>query len=320
MADSNIRSRFADQIQFTLNKTPSPTSVKKYEGKVRDSFLLGDKRLLITTDRLSAFDRILTTLPFKGLILNQMASFWFDQTKNIVPNHIISKPHPMALLAKEVKILPVEVVVRGYLAGSGWRDYEAGKALSGIELPKGLKKSHRFDTPLITPSTKAEIGTHDLPISNAEIVSSGLVEKQIWEKVCEYALKLFNFGSELAAKRGLILVDTKYEFGLVGATNEIVLADEIHTSDSSRYWFADTYESAYLSGENPNSLDKEFLRKWLIDRGYMGEGEPPIIPDDLRVELAMRYYEAFQLITGSELELVVGSEAGRIATLIEELT
>lgn len=318
MFNSETRVTFQNQLPFTVAETPENTQVKKYRGKVRDSFLLGDRRLLVTTDRLSAFDRVLTTLPFKGLILNQMASFWFEQTKNIVPNHIISRPHPMALLAKEVKILPVEVVVRGYLAGSGWRDYEAGKTVSGFDLPKGLRRSHRFDRPMITPSTKAEIGTHDLPISHEEIVSSGLVEQKVWDKVCDYALKLFDFGTKLAAKQGLILVDTKYEFGL-DSSGEIVLADEIHTSDSSRFWFAETYQSAYEAGENPNSLDKEFLRKWLIDQGYMGDGEPPHIPDELRVELALRYYEAFRLITGTDLKLEVGSEADKLAEIINSL-
>lgn len=318
MFNSEVRATFQKQLPHTLAETPERSGIAKYRGKVRDSFMCGDKRLLVTTDRLSAFDRVLTTLPFKGMILNQMASFWFNQTKNIVPNHIISEPHPMALLAKEVKILPVEVVVRGYLAGSGWRDYEAGKTVSGFDLPRGLRKSHRFDTPIITPSTKAEIGTHDMPISHTEIVSSGIVDKRIWDQVCDYALKLFDFGTKLAAKQGLILVDTKYEFGL-DSTGEIVLADEIHTSDSSRYWFAETYNEAYEAGENPNSLDKEFLRKWLIDRGYMGDGEPPHIPDDLRVELALRYYEAFRLITGTDLKLEVGSEADKIAGVVSAL-
>jgi phosphoribosylaminoimidazole-succinocarboxamide synthase len=319
MFDDQTRATFLKQLPHTLAETPNRTGIEKYRGKVRDSFLFGDKRLLVTTDRLSAFDRVLTTLPFKGHILNQMASFWFNQTKDIVPNHIISEPHPMVLLAKEVKILPVEVVVRGYLAGSGWRDYEAGRDVSGIKLPKGLRKSHRFDQPMITPSTKAEIGTHDMPISSAEVISSGIVDRKVWEKVCEYALALFEFGTKLAAKQGLILVDTKYEFGIVGSTNEVVLADEIHTSDSSRFWFASTYEEAYQSGENPNSLDKEFLRKWLIDRGYMGEGEPPQIPDEMRVELALRYYEAFRLITGTDSELEVGSEADKIAEVVNAL-
>ncbi len=307
-----------NQLPFTLQSAEFPKLGKKIPGKVRDSYVLGDRRILVTSDRLSAFDKVLTTIPFKGALLNGMAAYWFKETADIVPNHIIDHPHPNVFVAKQVEILPVEVVIRGYLTGSAWRDYEAGRDVSGIPMPKGLKRSHRFDSPLITPSTKAEAGKHDEPISSAEIVSSGLVQKKLWDEVCEKAMALFARGTKKAAERGLILVDTKYEFGVLNGT-KLILADEIHTQDSSRYWMSDSYQNAYETGVDPQMLDKEFVRRWLIERGYMGDGTPPEFPDSFRVDTALKYMDAYEKITGLKFSSEVGSQIERIQRVVEEL-
>jgi len=304
------RSIVEAQLSSTLGDINLPELGEKYHGKVRDCFVRGRERILITSDRLSAFDRVLTTIPFKGQVLNAMASYWFRETAHLVPNHVISEPHPNVFISRQAQILPIEVIIRGYLTGSAWRDYQAGKAISGISLPKGLKKSHRFETPLITPSTKAEHGQHDMPISSEEIVRSGLVEKKLWDEVCEAAMKLFAFGSKRANENGLILVDTKYEFGTVQSPSgkqELIVADEIHTSDSSRYWVLDSYDDAYANNQDPMMLDKEFVRGWLMERGYMGEGTPPEFPDSFRVDIALRYIEAFERITGTAFKPATGN-------------
>lgn len=306
------------QLPHTLAEIDIPLLGKKIPGKVRDSYVVGKQRVLITSDRLSAFDVILTTLPFKGRVLNDMAAFWFDKTKHLVPNHILARPHPNVFVGRQVEIIPIELVVRGYLAGSAWRDYAAGNAISGIELPKGMRKSQRFEAPLITPATKAEKGSHDEPISVEEVVRSGVVEPRHWEQACEYALQLFRFGTEEAKKRGLILVDTKYEFGILreaGAPAKVVLADEIHTSDSSRYWIAQSYEERMARGEDPEMLDKEFFRRWLIERGYMGDGTPPELSEDIRLDLAERYVDACERITGQTLSAKPGPIAEEIQAL-----
>jgi phosphoribosylaminoimidazole-succinocarboxamide synthase len=309
------------QLQYVLDEIDLPSLGEKYKGKVRDCYVVGDKRILITSDRLSAFDRVLTTVPFKGQILNQMASYWFRETAHIVPNHILAEPHPNVFIGREAKILPIEVIIRGYLTGSAWRDYQAGKAISGIELPKGLKKSHRFETPLITPSTKAEQGKHDEPISGEEIVRSGLVEKKLWEEVCEAALQLFAFGTRRAAENGLILVDTKYEFGLAtdsAGKQQLIVADEIHTSDSSRYWMLNSYQAAYEQGQDPVMLDKEFVRRWLMEMGYMGEGTPPEFTSEFRVDTALKYAEAFERITGTSFSGLPGSPQEAIRKALKD--
>ena len=304
------RELIAEQLQHTLEGIDLPNAGERIRGKVRDSYVVGDKRILIASDRLSAFDVVLTTIPFKGLLLNQLAAYWFEQTKHIVPNHMISSPHPNVFITKEVNILPVEVIIRGYLAGSAWRDYQAGKPVSGIELPEGLKQFERLPEPLLTPSTKAEIGQHDEPISSEQIVEQGLVEASLWKKVGQTALELFRFGTQKAEEQGLILVDTKYEFGLLedeSGEQQLVLADEVHTQDSSRYWILDSYQQAFDSGEAPTMLDKEFVRRWLIDKGYMGEGEPPEIDAEFRVDTTLKYIEAYEKITGLEFNAEVGS-------------
>lgn len=315
------------QLQHVVNSVDCPQLGKKLEGKVRDSYVLHDKnpkqRVIITTDRLSAFDRVLTTIPFKGQLLNQMAAHWFKATENIIPNHIIDIPHPNVLVAREVSMLPVEVIVRGYLTGSAWRDYTAGNAISGITLPAGMKKSQRFETPLLTPSTKAEMGEHDLPISSAEIVSTGLVEKKLWEEVSEKALALFALGSEKANENGLILVDTKYEFGTITDSNgksQLVLADEIHTQDSSRYWKLPSYQERFEASEDPEMLDKEFVRRWLMEtHNYMGEGTAPHFDDEIRIDIAARYIEVFEMITGVEFKEEAGDKSAALLATLKKL-
>ncbi|MBI5390076.1 phosphoribosylaminoimidazolesuccinocarboxamide synthase [Candidatus Woesearchaeota archaeon] len=298
------------QLSHTLKETNFPQLGQRYVGKVRDNYTLGKKRVIITTDRLSAFDKVLTTIPFKGQVLNQLAAFWFEQTKQIIPNHVITIPDPNVMVVKECSVFPIEMVVRGYLAGSAWRDYQAGKDISGIKLSKGMKMSQKFPTPLLTPSTKAATG-HDEHISREEILRQKLVDPKLYEQMERIALALFKKGTEVVAKQGLILVDTKYEFGLLDG--KLVLADEIHTPDSSRFWYADTYEDLFKAGKDQRMLDKEFLRQWLIrEKKYMGDGPLPNIPDDIRVEVAWRYIKAYEEITGTLFKAVVGDPLQRI--------
>ena len=229
---------------------------KLINGKVREIVDLGETLVLTTSDRISAFDRILSTIPFKGEVLNRLSLYWFNKTEDIIKNHIIAQVSPRTIHVHKCEVLPVEVIVRGYLTGSAWRDYQNGKSISGITLPSGMKMDQKFDQPLLTPSTKADQGDHDEPISAKDIVAKGLVTKELWGKVEQTAFDLFKRGSELAAERGLILVDTKYEFGLLNG--ELVIVDEVHTPDSSRFWYMDSYEESFLKGENQKKVDKEF--------------------------------------------------------------
>lgn len=268
------------------------------------------------TDRLSAFDRVICQIPFKGQVLNQMAKFWFDQTEDIIGNHVIEFPDPNVLVAKECVPLQLEMVVRGYITGvtttSAWYNYEHGiRNFCGNILPEGLKKNQKFQKPIITPSTKAAHGDHDESVSPDEIVKRGILSRDDYEKVAEASLKLYERGVEICAKQGIILVDTKYEFGKT-ADGEIVLIDEIHTPDSSRFWFADEYEKRFAMGEEQKKIDKEYLREWLVNNGFRGIGELPSIPDEVRVETARRYIEAYELITGQTFEAVVGPVIERL--------
>ncbi len=283
---------------FRDQDLPEGCSIER--GKVRDIFDLGDELLIVTTDRISAFDRVLTTIPCKGEVLNMLSVYWFERTGDIVENHLVEVVSPRAVVVRKCTVLPVEVVVRGYLTGSAWRDYTAGKAISGISLPEGMRFNQRFTQPLITPSTKAERGVHDEPVSGDEVISRGLVDAGTWQEIQTIARALFERGSKMAAERGLILVDTKYEFGLLDG--KPVLVDEIHTPDSSRYWFADTYTELFEAGEKQRKIDKEYLRQWLMEQGFMGDGDIPHIPDEIRVEVARRYIQAYELITGSDFE------------------
>lgn len=275
-----------------------PAGVELRRGKVRDCLTRGDRLLIVTTDRISAFDRVLTTIPFKGEVLNRLSASWFKDTADLVPNHLIDQPTPRSMLVKKSEVLPIEVVVRGYLTGSAWRDYQAGRSVSGIALPPGMRPNERFPEPLITPSTKEEQGKHDEPISRAEILRRGIVAPALWEQVERAATALYRRGSSVAAQHGLILVDTKYEFAL--SNGRLIVVDEMHTPDSSRFWYADTYDELFRAGEEQRKVDKEYLRGWLMERGFSGDGEPPAIPDEVRAEVAWRYIQAFQLITGED--------------------
>ncbi|MBP7094637.1 MAG: phosphoribosylaminoimidazolesuccinocarboxamide synthase [Spirochaetia bacterium] len=299
----------AAALERTFGSLPEEAAagLPVYRGKVRDVVVGKDRLLLVASDRLSAFDRVLSTVPFKGEVLARIAAFWFRETADLVPNHVIGPEETGGLdvteatgrcaLVRKADMLPVEVVVRGYLSGSAWRDYREGRPVSGLVLPSGLERDEKFPVPILTPSTKEAAG-HDRPVSGAELVASGIVERELWVEVERAALSLFRRGQELAARRGLILVDTKYEFGLVDG--RLVVADEIHTPDSSRYWYADGYAERFTARDAQRELDKEAFRRWLMDRGWSGDGEPPSIPDELRVETALRYVRAFEAITGEK--------------------
>jgi phosphoribosylaminoimidazole-succinocarboxamide synthase len=274
----------------------------KYEGKVRDTYDLGDSRLLlITTDRQSGFDRYLGAIPHKGQVLNRTSLYWFAQTRDIVGNHAIASPHANALLARKCRALPIEFVVRGYLTGSTstsiWMQYEKGaRDYCGHALPDGMKKNEKLHKNIITPTTKEK--DHDRPITAQEIVEEGWLTEDEWGYASEKALALFSFGQKLAAERGLILADTKYEFG-VDEEGEIILIDEIHTPDSSRYWLADSYKTRLAAGQEPEMIDKEFFRLWFRERCDPYKDKVlPEAPDDLIAELAARYIQLFEKITG----------------------
>ena len=299
------------QLNNTLDKVNLNISGEYYKGKVRDNYFIDDKVVMVTSDRVSAFDHVLGTIPFKGQILNEIALFWFDKTKDIVPNHIISSPDPQVLLAKKAKTLPVEVIVRQYITGSLWREYSSGiNGQYGFMLPENLVQNQEFDKPILTPSTKAEYGLHDEPISKHEIINSNLVSKEIYEKAEEYALNLFAEGQKWADSQGLILVDTKYEFGIY--QGELIVIDEIHTPDSSRYWVKDGYEKRFKKGEPQLMLDKENIRQWLIDKNFSGEGTPPELSDDIRILLSQKYIELYQKLTGKDFVPSIGDVSERI--------
>jgi phosphoribosylaminoimidazole-succinocarboxamide synthase len=288
--------------------------------KVRDRVDLGSRLLLVTSDRVSAFDRILTTIPLKGQVLNQLSVFWFERTSDIVANHLLREVTPRSMLVRRCAVVPVEVVVRGYLTGSAWRDYQREGAVSGIRLPPGMRADQQFSRPLLTPATKAAGGAHDRPVSRAELLAGGVVSAELWQRIETVALQLYARGVEHAARRGLILVDTKYEFGTIGG--ELVLADEVHTPDSSRYWYRDGYPERFARGEPQRKLDKEFLRVWLMERGFMGDGAPPAIPAAVRQELSLRYQEAYRLLTGHRLEpatLSLDEELEHYAAVVREV-
>lgn len=300
------------QLPYALRQLDLPALGELYRGKVRDNYSRGDRIVMVTTDRVSAFDHVLGTIPFKGEVLSRLTRFWFDKVKDLAPTHLLDTPDPSVMVVKRAKALPVEIVIRGYITGSLWRDYQAGKAGAyGIAWPAGLKKDQRFDEAVITPSTKAEYGKHDEPISEAEILRQGLVAPEVWREAAAVARRLFQRGQEWALSRGLILVDTKYEMGI--ADGKLLVIDEIHTPDSSRYWVADGYGDRFARGVEQEMLDKENIRQWLIkEHGFSGQGKPPPLSEDVRVMLAMKYIEVFERLTGQKFESEVGSVAGRI--------
>ena len=275
-----------------------------YVGKVRDVYNIADEMLvMVVSDRISAFDVVLPKgIPFKGQILNTIAAKFLDATEDIVPNWKISTPDPMVTLGNKCEPLKLEVIVRGYLAGSAWREYQSGmRELCGIKLPEGMKENDKFPTPIITPTTKADEG-HDENISKEEAIAQGIVSAEDYALLEKYAIALFQRGTEIAAKRGLILVDTKYEFGKIG--NEIILIDEIHTPDSSRYFYADGYEERQAKGEKQRQLSKEFVREWLMENGFQGkEGQKvPEMTEEIVNSISERYMELYEQITGEKFE------------------
>ena len=303
------REQIQSQLDNCLLEAKFPQWESRYKrGKVRDMYLLENHRVLITTDRQSAFDHVLGTIPLKGQVLNRIAQYWFEQTQDIAPNQIISVPDANVTIARELDILPVEVVVRKYLTGSSdtaiWTHYNSGvRHYCGHTLPDGMVKNQPFDEAIITPTTKDEV--HDELISRDEIIAQGLVPEDTWNQVENIAFALFARGEELAAKQGLILVDTKYEMGL-DADGRITLADEIHTPDSSRFWISDTYAERHARGEEPESLDKEFLRLWLRDKG-ISDDNIPALDDEIRIQVAERYIDLFQRVTGADFDAELGA-------------
>ncbi len=277
------------------------------DGKVRASWSLGDeRRLIVTTDRLSAFDRILAGVPYKGQVLNQLSAWWFERTADIIANHVIDVPDPNALIARAAHPLPVEVVVRGYITGvtdtSLWGMYETGqRQLYGHALPDGIAKNTALARHIVTPTTKAEFGGHDVPLTSDDVTEQGLLPSELWSRVVDTALALFARGVEIGSHAGLILADTKYEFGLT-ADEELILIDEVHTPDSSRWWVADTYPARLSRGEEPESLDKEVVRRAFADIGYKGEGPVPEVPSEVWSATTGRYVVAYERLTGTTFE------------------
>jgi len=292
------------------------------QGKVRDLFSLPDgRRLLVATDRLSAFDRVLTAVPFKGQVLNELSAFWFERTADISPNHLLAVPDPNVSLVRECAPLPVEVIVRGYITGvtktSLWTLYAAGERhLYGYTLPEGLHKNNPLPSPLITPTTKAGPGQHDERLTCAEVVERGFVDANTWEAVQAAALAIFRRGQEIARSAGFLLVDTKYEFGRA-LDGTVMLIDEVHTPDSSRFWTEEGFAQSQRAGGEPEQWDKEFLRLWYVEQGYRGDGEPPQLPEKVIVETARRYIALFEGLTGQPFRPASYPAAPRIARALQ---
>lgn len=295
------------RLNNVLTSAEFPELPNYYRGKVRESYDLPDgRRVMIATDRQSAFDHVLAAVPDKGHVLTQTANFWFEQTADICPNHVLAHPDPNVVIAKNLKMLPVEMVVRDYITGSTdtsiWTMYAAGaRTVYGHTLPEGLKKNDKLPETLITPTTKGEAGAHDHPITATEIVEQGLLTQEQWDEAAAKSLALFARGREIAAKNGLILVDTKYEFGL-DENGVVTIADEIHTPDSSRYWLAESYASRHAAGEEPESLDKEFLRLWIRERCNPYTDPLPEIPGETLIAFSDKYVSLYERVTGRAFE------------------
>lgn len=316
MNDSELTAALTSVLSRALGEPISAADVaaaggyddlRLYEGKVRDCYISAARghRILVASDRLSAFDHVIDTIPCKGQVLNQLAAFWFEQTSHLVPNHVLSVPDAQVTIGRELMPIAAEFVVRAYLTGvtstSIWRAYEQGhREFAGHALPNGLVKNAKLPHAIVTPSTKAAHGDHDETVSRAQLLARGEVTAEVFDRAAALALTLFAHGQAYALTRGLILADTKYEFGL-NAAGEVVVMDEIHTPDSSRYWFADDFAKRHAAGEEPRSLDKEFVRRFLAEElGYRGDGPPPRLPDSVRVEAALRYVRNYEMVTGRE--------------------
>ncbi len=318
-------------IQAKTIKNAIPKSLKtidlplgiKQQGKVRDYYILPDVRVIITTDRQSAFDRVLGQIPYKGAVLNQLAAFWFDKTAKIIPNHLITVPDPNVSVTKNLTGIPIEMIVRGYISGvtgtSIWGSYQKGdRVIYGIRFPDGLQKNQQLETPVITPTTHGDLtgkGGHDERLTREQILSKDFYEevivnnlgitfsqfKKLYLQMEEAAIEIFKLGSKVSKKQGLILVDTKYEFG-IDDRGVLHIMDEVHTPDSSRFWKADTYEKRFKSGLEPENFDKEFLRLWYAERGYKGDGIPPKMSEELIIALSQRYIKVYEMLTGKKFE------------------
>jgi phosphoribosylaminoimidazole-succinocarboxamide synthase len=305
------------QLGRTLDATHLDALGQRYEGKVRDNYSKDGRRFIVVTDRISAFDRILGTIPFKGQVLNRLAAWWFERTKGVAKNHLVRVPDPNVLECVDCTPLPVEMVVRAYVTGSTstslWTHYQAGeRVFCGHALPEGLRKNQKLERPLLTPATKAPKGEHDVSASREEILAAGGVRAEDYDRATEIAHALFAAGQRICAERGLILVDTKYELGKT-ASGELVVIDEIHTPDSSRFWIEASYAERFAAQLDPEPLDKDFVRRYYTALGYIGDGEPPPLPDDVRVGAARRYIEAYERITGEAFEPDVEPPLPRIA-------
>jgi len=294
---------------------------ERQQGKVRDFYSYGGQRITITTDRQSAFDQVLGLIPFKGSVLNELAAWWFYKTRHIVPNHMISIPDPNVLISDDCQAVPVEMIVRGYLSGatktSIWHSYSQGeRTIYGLKFPEGMVKNQQLPNPVITPTTHAAAGSHDERLTRPQIVEQQIVPKEIYEEMERVSLELFDVGQREAKKHGLILVDTKYEFGILDG--KLVLIDEIHTPDSSRFWKADSYEDRLKAGQEPDNFDKEFLRLWYANQGYTGDGVPPRMTDELIVQVAQRYIELYETLTGQTFEVYEYPINSRIEIAIKQ--
>ena len=312
--------RIRKELHNVLDTTDFPGLGRRISGKVRDSYLLEGRRILVTTDRVSAFDRILGTIPFKGQVLNQIAAFWFGKTAAVAPNRLLSVPDPNVMVVAECEQLPLEFIVRGYITGvtktSAWYNYQQGvRNLCGNPLPERLRKDQKLAQPILTPTTKHE--EHDRNISRAEALREELIDGATFDAAADLCFRLFAEGVRHAATRGLILVDTKYEIGR--RNGSLVVSDEIHTPDSSRYWYTDTYEELFRQGRDQRKLDKEYIREWLVSQGFRGDGPIPVLPDEIRIEAARRYIQAYELVTGLEFKPVEGPIRDRVQQALARL-
>ena len=300
------RNDLLNLLSNALDETDLPLP-NRQSGKVRDWYDLPQaQRLIVTTDRLSAFDRVLARVPYKGQVLNQLSGWWFGQTSDIIPNHIVSLPDPNACIVRTAEPILVEVIVRGYITGvtstALWYRYSLGERdIYGYQFPEGLRKNSRLPEPIITPTTKGGATGHDERLTCAEVVEKGLLAAGVWDQVQAAALSIFKRGQAVAQQAGLILVDTKYEFGLTPG-GSVVLIDEVHTPDSSRFWKADSYEDHFAAGRDPDNFDKEFVRIAYADRGYRGDGEIPSMPAELWASASERYIRIYEMLTGRTFE------------------
>lgn len=309
--------RIEVELEGTLDATDFEHLGHPHKGKVRDSYISGESRTIITTDRVSAFDRHLGTVPFKGQALNEVANFWFEATEDLVRNHMLEVPDPNVVRVRECEPVALEFVVRAYITGvtrtSLWFNYEAGqREIAGNRLPDGLRKNERLAAPILTPTTKFE--EHDRNVSPAGAVVEGLIGQELFDHIAAICFELFERGTAVAARRGLILVDTKYEFGMIDG--DVLLIDEVHTPDSSRYWYADSYEELFRKGNDQQALDKEPLREWFVQRGFRGDGVPPRLEDEVRFATATRYIALAEQLTQRPFAATELTAAERVSALL----